>query len=127
MDIIQTIHSIVRWAIVFVGLIALIKFAAGWLATMAYQRFDRILMSSFMGLLDLQLILGIILLIGRGLAAFRIEHAVSMIVAIVLVHLSVRWRDKEDRIKFRNNFIVILAALIIIYLGVSILPQGWLG
>jgi uncharacterized membrane protein YphA (DoxX/SURF4 family) len=126
-DIIQTIHSIVRWAIVLVGLIALVKFAAGWLAAMVYQRFDRILMSAFMGLLDLQLVLGIILLIGLGLAAFRIEHAVTMIVAIVLVHLSVRWRDKEDRIKFRNNFIVILTALIIIYLGVSILPQGWLG
>ena len=80
-----------------------------------------------MGLLDLQVLLGIILLIGLVTARFQLEHAFTMFIAVVLAHLSIRWRNGEDPVKFRNNLLVIIADMILIFLGVSLLPQGWLG
>lgn len=125
MDIILTIHSLNRWLIVAVGVIAAVKFLAGWLGKSSYQPLDQRLMTIYTILLDIQLLLGIILLIGMGLLGYRIEHAITMIVAIVLAHLSRLWRDKEDRVKFRNNFLAITVGLLLIVAGVFVLPQGW--
>jgi hypothetical protein len=122
-EIILVIHSINRWLIVLIGVIAAIKFLVGWLRKSAYQPIDRGLMSAYTGLLDLQLLLGFILLIGGGVEQF--EHAVTMIIAVVLAHLSRIWRDKPDSIKFRNNFMVIVLGLLLIFAGVSLLPKGW--
>jgi uncharacterized membrane protein YphA (DoxX/SURF4 family) len=124
-DIILAIHSINRWLIVLIGIIAAIKFLVGWLRYSTYRPIDRGLMIAYTGLLDLQLLLGIIILIGRELEQYRIEHAVTMIIAVVLAHLSRIWRDKPDSIKFRNNFIAIVLGLLLIFTGVSLLPKGW--
>jgi uncharacterized membrane protein YphA (DoxX/SURF4 family) len=125
MGFVQMIHSINRWVIVVVAAIALIKFLMGWLRDANYQPTDRGLMAGYTGLLDLQLLLGIILLIGLGLSNYRIEHAGTMLIAIVLAHASRMWRDKVDTVKFRNNFLAILIGLLLIIAGVAILPQGW--
>ena len=125
MDFVLTLHSINRWIIVVVAVIALIKFLIGWLRRSPYQPVDRGLMAGYTGLLDLQLLLGIILLLAWGLERYRVEHAITMLVAIILAHLSRAWRDKEDEVKFRNNFLAILVGILLIIAGVSILPQGW--
>lgn len=125
MDIILVIHSINRWLIILIGVIATVKFLVGWLSKSEYQPLDRGLMSGYTGLLDLQLVLGIILLIGGGLEQYRIEHAVTMIIALALAHLSRIWRDKADPTKFRNNFFAIVLGLLLIFAGVSLLPKGW--
>lgn len=125
MDFIQTIHSINRWVIIVVAVIALSKFLIGWLRSSGYQPADRGLMAGYTGLLDLQLILGIILLIGLGLNNYRIEHAGTMLIAIILAHASRLWRNKPDKVKFRNNLLAILVGILLIIAGVAILPQGW--
>jgi hypothetical protein len=123
-----SIHSILRWIVVITAVIAMIKFAAGWLGKMPFRPMDRGLMAGFTGMLDLQLLLGLILLFVLGdFVRYRLEHAGTMIIAIVLVHLARRWRDAPDTIRFRNNFLVILAAMILIISGVFVLPQGWFG
>jgi uncharacterized membrane protein YphA (DoxX/SURF4 family) len=127
MDFVQTLHSINRWIIIVVAVIALIKFLIGWLRSSPYQPADRGLMAAYTGLLDLQLLLGLILLMGLGLERFRIEHAITMLVAIILAHLSRAWRDKEDKVRFRNNFLAILVGILFIIAGVTVLPQGWFG
>ena len=124
-DIILVIHSINRWLILLIGAIAAIKFLVGWLRKSSYLPIDRGLMSAYTGLLDLQLILGIILLISGELKQYRIEHAVTMVIAIILAHLSRIWRDKPDPIKFRNNSLAIALGLLLIFAGVSLLPKGW--
>jgi hypothetical protein len=125
MDFVLMIHSINRWIIVVIAVVALIKFLIGWLRSSSYQPADRGLMAAYTGLLDLQLLLGIILLIGRGLLNYQIEHAVTMLIAIILAHLSLLWRDKPDKVKFRNNFLAILVGMVLIIAGVFVLPQGW--
>lgn len=123
-DIVLPLHAINRWLVVAVGLIAALKFVVGWRQRQAFGPADRGLMSAFSGLLDLQVLLGLILLLGLGVNMARIEHAVTMIVAVVLVHLRVRWRQAPDPIRFRNNLIVVAVALILTFVGVAVLAAG---
>ena len=128
MSVLLTIHSVVRWLIVIVAIIAIVKFAIGWLRGGTFSSIDQRLASSFSGLIDLQVTLGLIYLIWNGLAVegfpmFRIEHAVTMIIAAVVAHLQVRWKNADDKTRFRNSLFIILDTLIIIFIGVSFLPR----
>ena len=49
MDVVLTIHSINRWAIVVVAAVAVIRFAIGWLGKQDYRPMDRGLMSALWG------------------------------------------------------------------------------
>jgi hypothetical protein len=129
MSVLLTLHSYVRWLIVIVAVVAAVKFALGWLRGGVFQSMDRGLISGFSGLVDLQVTLGLIYLIWNGLAvegfpAFRIEHAITMIIAAVVAHLPVRWKNAEDKIRFRNSLFIILDVLIIIFIGVMRLPKN---
>lgn len=129
MNILLTVHSYLRWLILIVALVAAVKFALGWLRGGAFKGMDRGLASGFSGLIDLQVTLGIIYLIWNGLAGegfpmFRIEHAIAMIIAAVVAHLPVRWKDADDKTRFRNSLFVVLDVLIIIFIGLAFLPRS---
>jgi hypothetical protein len=128
MSALLTIHSYVRWLIVIVAIVAAVKFAIGWLRGGAFKGMDRGLVSGFSGLIDLQVTLGLVYLIWNGLAVegfpmFRIEHAVTMIIAAVVAHLPVRWKNADDKTRFRNSLFIVLDVLIIIFIGVVRLPK----
>ena len=125
MDATLTIHSINRWLIITIAIIAAVKYTIGWLARHNYQSKDQVLMRGLTGLMDLQALLGIILLIGLGIESYRIDHVLTMVIAIVIVHLSVLWRNASDGVKFRNNLFAIVLSMIVVVLGVGLLPQGW--
>ena len=130
MGILLMIHSIVRWAIVAVGVIALVKFVLGWLRKMEFTKMDRGLSSSFTGLMDLNVTLGLVFLFwtgftGMGFPRERIEHAVTMILALAIAHLPARWKEAVPEIRFRNTLIAFVISLVLVYLGVFVLPGGW--
>jgi len=127
MNILLMFHAILRWIIMLVAVIAIVKYALGWLQGGAFKGMDRGLMSGFSGLMDLQATLGIIYLLWNGLVSegfplFRIEHGVTMIVAAAVAHLSVRWKNADDKTRFRNNLFIIFGSLILVLIGVSFLP-----
>ena len=129
MQILLMIHSIVRWLIVIVAIIAAVKFALGWLRGGTFGSMDRGLASGFSGLMDLQVTLGLIYLIWNGIAVegfpgFRIAHAILMIIAAGVAHLHVLWKNADDKLRFRNSLFVVLDVLIIIGVGVAILPAS---
>jgi len=131
-DVLLTVHSIVRWLVVAVTVVALVWFALRWIGGAAESRADRPLMAAFTGLIDLQTLLGITLLLwlgfaGQGFPRHRIEHGVTMLIAVVVAHLTVRWRRAPSRLRARNNVFVILGVLVLIFAGISRLPQGWFG
>ena len=121
------VHGMVRWLVALVAIVAIIKFAMGWLQKLPYMGMDRGLMSGYTGLLDLNFALGLIILIfGGGFNAVRIEHAVTMLIAIGIAHSSAAWRKSDDaQKKFRNNLIVVVVSLIFIFMGVMRLRGGW--
>ena len=132
MALLLSIHSHLRWLILIVALIAVVKFAVGWLRGGTFKGMDRGLASGFSGLMDLQAMLGLIFLVWNGLAGagfpmFRIEHAVTMTVAAVVAHLHVMWKTADDKKRFRNTLFRVLDTLIIVFIGVARLPQGWGG
>lgn len=130
MEIIFMAHSGLRWVILLVAVVAIVKFTIGWLKGGPFKGMDRGLVSGFSGLMDLQVLLGLIFLIWNGLAPnvgfprHRIEHAFIMIVAAVVAHLSARWKKAEDKIRFRNSLFVILASLALVLIGIFTLPNG---
>ncbi|MBP7693926.1 MAG: hypothetical protein KA764_18535 [Anaerolineales bacterium] len=130
MGIVLMIHSLVRWAIVLVALAAIVKFTLGWRKQQAFTGMDRGLASGFSGLMDLQMLLGVIMFIDGGLSGigfplFRIEHLVTMTVAVVVGHLPALWRKAPDTVRFRNTLFCIVGALALVILGVASLPGGW--
>jgi hypothetical protein len=129
MNILLMAHSGLRWLVLLVAVIAIVKFLVGWLARSQYKGMDRGLMAGFTGLMDLQGTLGLILLLwggfaGLGFPRYRLEHGLIMIVAAVVAHLSTRWKGAEDSIRFRNNLFLILASLVLVLIGISVLPGG---
>lgn len=129
MAILLMLHSIVRWFILLVAVIAIVKFALGWLRGGQFKGMDRGLTAGFSGLMDLQVTLGIIYLLWNGFAAAgfprqRIEHGVIMIIAAVVAHLPARWKNADDKTRFRNNLFTIIAALVLVLVGIMSLPGG---
>ncbi len=129
MNILLMAHSGLRWLVLLVALIAIVKFLLGWLARSPFKGMDRGLMAGYSGLLDLQSALGIIFLLwngftGAGFPRYRLEHGLIMIVAAVVAHLSSRWKNAQDAVRFRNNLFLIVASLGLVLIDIAILPGG---
>ena len=130
MNILLMAHSGLRWLILLVAVVAIIKFTVAWRAGSAFKGMDRGLTAAFSGLMDLQVTLGIIFLLwsgfaGAGFPGHRIAHGVTMILAAVVAHLSARWKNADDKTRFRNNLFTIIAALVLVLVGIAVLPGGF--
>jgi len=129
MGIVLLIHSFVRWIIVLVAVIAVVKFALGWRQKAQVQPMDRGLMSGLASLMDFQVLLGVLILgvtgfAGVGFPMYRIEHAFAMLVAASVAHLPMRWRKSDRPTTLRNNLFVVVAVLALVFIGVASLPGG---
>ena len=132
MGILLMAHSLTRWLIVAVAVVALVASATGLIRKSGYDKTTGGLMRGFSGLMDLQALMGIGLLLwmglgGTGFPRYRLEHAITMIVAVVIGHLPARWKEKPAGLRYRNNLFVILGAMLLVTFGIFALPQGWLG
>jgi hypothetical protein len=129
MGFVLMFHSIIRWLIVLVGLVALVKFLVGMARKSEFTKMDRGLSAGFSGLMDLQVTLGFIYFFWNGIATsvgfpmFRIEHMITMLVAAVLGHAPSFLKKAEN--KFAVSFFAIIGAMILVVLGVYLLPGGW--
>lgn len=94
------LHNIFRWVWVLAAVAMLIATFHGWLTKRAYTTADKGIGSAFVGLLDLQLLLGVILYFignwgikafsldgGMSVLFFAIEHATTMLIAVVVAHI----------------------------------------
>ena len=130
MSLLLSIHSIFRWIILLAALLALIKFVIGWAGNSMFGSMDRGLASGFAGLMDLQVLLGLIYFIWNGLTAagfpaYRILHLVIMFFAAVFAHLPSRFRNLNDKLRFGYSAFAIVASIVLIVAGISAIPGGW--
>ena len=128
MNILYEAHWFIPWAILVVGMVAIIKFARGYMNEAAFTRLDRGLMTGFRGLLDLQAAIGFIYFLrigflGLGFPTYRILHGIIMLAALAVAHLSVLWKNADDRTRFINNFYVLLVSFLLMLLGISLIPN----
>ncbi|GAB4274345.1 MAG: hypothetical protein Kow0080_22630 [Candidatus Promineifilaceae bacterium] len=129
MNFVLTLHGEVRWLVALVAVVAVVKFAIGWLGKKEYTSLDRRLMSAVTILMDINLLLGLILLfgLGGGFPMNRVEHATTMFLAVVVAHSSAAWRKSDDaQKKFRNNLIAVVVALALVFTAVIRLRGGWI-
>jgi hypothetical protein len=126
MGFVLTLHSIVRWLVVLVAVIAVVRYALVMAGKAQSSGMDRGLMAGYTGLLDLNVLLGLILIIGLGFTPQRIEHAVTNIIAVVVAHfLAQRAKKVEDaKLKARTNLLGVVISLVIIVVGVALIG-GW--
>ena len=129
MAILLMLHSLVRWVIILVAVVAIIKFAISWAGNASFKGMDRGLASGFSGLMDLQVLLGLIYFIWNGLTVtgfplYRIEHMITMIIATGLSHVSARLKNLNDKLRFQYSLFVILGTLVLVFIGISFLPAS---
>lgn len=122
------IHGFVRWLVALVALVAIGRSIVGLVQKEAYTSADRRLISGYTIVMDINLLLGLVLLfgLGDGFPIERIEHATTMIIAIVVGHSTATWRKSDQSAKkFRNNLIAVVVSLALIVSGVVRLRSGW--
>jgi len=126
MDILLTIHSFLPLLIIAVAVLAIFKFAIGWLMNSSFKGMDRGLASGFSGLLDMQALLGFIYFFvtgfgGEGFPAFRIFHLIIMLAAAALAHVPSRLKSLGDKLRFLYSLFAILGTLVLLFVGVMVL------
>jgi len=136
--LILTLHSWMRWVVVIIGVIAIVKFLIGWLGKKEWGALDARLASIFPITIDIQLLLGLLLyfvlspittgaLRDFGAAMknsvvryYSVEHILMMLIALIVAHIGSMMIKKrtETTAKFRIGFILFLLAMIIIFLSI---------
>ena len=141
-------HSGLRFLIVLFLLVAIVKSLAGWLGKKPYGKSDNLIAILLLSFTHLQVIVGIVVFAmsdmvkagltdmastmkNAGLRFWTIEHAVAMLLVVVLITLG-RVKSKKaatDELKHKKGAIFYLIAFVIILWGGVIKPyalgRGW--
>lgn len=87
MDMLLAAHSGTRYLVLFLGLIALAWFARGALGRRPFVRPSPAILAGFVGFLDLQILLGIALVIGGRRPGAVWGHLAVMLTAAAVIHV----------------------------------------
>lgn len=130
MDIIFKLHSEMRWLILGLAVVTIVKLLISLFGKRSLDKTDNILVRTFAIVLSLQLLLGLMQFVirwddysGEGLR-HRLEHAFLMLIALTLAHMSRRFRNALPPIAVRNTLFMIVASVLLIVLGIMILPEA---
>ncbi|NTU65593.1 MAG: hypothetical protein HGB05_19880 [Chloroflexi bacterium] len=131
MDFILGLHSLVRWLVVVAAVIAVVRYVIDLVGKSPDAELGRKLMMAYTILLDVNVLLGIILLVGRAIGVGQIlpiwiEHAVTNLIAVVIAHIFAARAKKQADAKrtaaWRLAGVLISIALIV--MGVARIG-GW--
>lgn len=125
-------HSWLRYAVLGLGIALLVTSLRGWRAGRVWSRGDERVQSAFVGVLDTQMLLGLILYFGLSpLAAaaradlgaamknpelrfFGVEHIATMLIAVVVAHAGrSRGKRKQGAARQRTTLITQLLWLVL--------------
>ena len=131
------IHSYVRWFVLLAGLMTVVQMASGYARSAAYGSNDVLTSRIFVGLFDLQFLLGLILYAVSPLTrdAMRdmatamtypqlrfivAEHPLTMFIALSVAHGTSIWARKAptDVLRFRRSAIGFALALGLVLAGI---------
>lgn len=127
MGLLLQIHGDIRWFVVIIAAVVVVKFLVGWLGKKEYGALDKRLLTLYTVVLDINVLLGLVLLLfSRGALGPRMEHATMMVLAAVVAHLTAIWRKSTDSpTKFRNQLLMVLLSLVLVAVGVIRLRGGF--
>lgn len=132
------LHSSMRYLIILAAIWTLIQLGSGWIRKRRFRPADKRPGLFFLILMDLQLLVGLIVYFfnphGWGWSSIRaygmsgvmretatrffaIEHAVAMIIALILVHVAysiTKKTNQSDKTRFGKAFCLFLIAFLFI-------------
>jgi hypothetical protein len=132
------IHSYLRWIVLALAVVVVLRCIAGWLQAREWMRLDERLHVAFVSSVDAQMLVGIVLyaflspisgaMIHDTSSAmhdpvarfFGLEHLVGMIVVVALVHIG-RARSRKaatPKLRHRSAWIFTLIALVVMLLSI---------
>jgi uncharacterized membrane protein YfcA len=131
------IHNLFRWIILIMVVFTLYNNYRGWRKKKTFTRRDKALNSAFVGTLDIQFVIGLVLYFffssytkeafqnmaeamkHKDLRYWAVEHITMMVAGLVIAHIGsvVSRKSKTDEERFRKAFYYFLVALIIILAG----------
>ena len=134
---ILAVHNIMRWIVIVLAIIALVRAYWGWFGKREWSLTDRKVGMYFSISMDVQLLLGLILYFGlspitraaiqnigaamaeAGLRFFALEHLLVMLLAVIVVHIGTALSRKADdsMAKHRRAAIWFTLAVLLILVG----------
>ncbi|MEM7334197.1 MAG: hypothetical protein AAF490_19075 [Chloroflexota bacterium] len=129
MRLLLALHGDMRWIVSLLAVGLIIKNTIGLVQKRPYTILDRQLMIGYAAALVLNFALGLVLLFSLpgGFLTSRIEHAVTMVLAILVASSASRWAKLDEyAVIYRNNLIVVGISLVLIFVGVMRLRGGWI-
>jgi len=124
-----TIHSYVRWLIISLAIFGTARSFVSMLSVSArFSRLDIGVSRAYAGLLDLQLLFGLLLVLVAfsGQESVVWIHPLIMIPAIVLAHFSRRSATQADRKRHQRQLAIYLGSLVLIAIGLAVINQLYL-
>jgi hypothetical protein len=121
-------HSGIRYLVLLAAVVAIIVLGYG-LATGRRLRATRAATASFTGLLDLQVLLGLALVMGGMLTDRATGHLIMMVLALVVAHAASVMAGKatDDRRELTVRLIGIVLSLALIAAGIMAIGRSVLG
>ena len=127
MSMLMRVHGDIRWLVAIVAAAVVIKFLIGWLGKKQYAPLDKTLLLVYTILMDINVLLGLILLFfAGGFSGTRLEHATTMVLAAIAAHMTAVWRKSTDPpTKYRNQLLMVALSLLLVVMGVIRLRGGF--
>ena len=119
METLFAVHSGVRYLVLFAGVIALVWFAWGKVRNRSFGGPAPALLAVFTGVLDVQVLLGISLLIGGRRPPAIGGHVACMVLAAIAIHSTARTHGRRPQPKgYGLPLFGVALALALIVLGI---------
>ena len=123
-----SVHSFWRYIVLIAAVVGLVASVGAWLGMIAVK--PRLPGTIYIVALDIQVLIGIVLLIGGGIGglpgAQRFEHPTTMVLAAIVAHVGqVLARKRTDlRHAALTTAIAIAVSLLLVLVGVIRVTQG---
>ena len=117
-------HSGLRYLVLLAGLVALAYFVSGLVAKRPVGKGVRVLGAIFSGLLDLQVLLGLVMVAMGRYYPRLIGHIVLMVLAAGVTHALLVINRKRPNPGYLLPLIAVVAALVLIVGGILAIGRG---
>jgi hypothetical protein len=121
------IHSMLRWLILSLAVFGAARSFVSMLSVSArFTRLDLGVSRAYPVLLDIQLLVGILLVLVALTAQLPVPwiHPIIMLPAIIVAHLSRRFADQPDRKRHQAQLGLYLGSLALIVIGLLVIGQS---
>jgi hypothetical protein len=122
-------HSGLRYLVLLVGVVSIFYFIWSVVSKNGNDRLGKILGSTFVGLLDLQLLLGISMVVLGNFYPALIGHLVMMLGAVAVGHVAMAMAKNTQPVERRPmlRLIGVVVPLLLIIAGVAAIGRSLLG